>query len=141
MWIEDHLNAKQLRAERDELLIQKQVLLDAIDSWKAMNTKGRQERDDAMEAAKEFWPLVLCEEVHHTPRQYHECSPCPVIAGYIQRWPWLEETDPTDDSDLLHYHNKPVGWGDGEPDDWEAKVEEGIPLTREELDDLEDRGR
>ena len=89
----------------------------------------RQERDEAREAVR----IMLADKYLLTGEQM-------TLDELYAKYPWLE-TDPTDDSDLLHYHNKPVGWGDGEPDDWEAKVEAGIPLTREELDDMEDRGR
>ena len=156
--------------ERDELLIQKRVLLDAIDSWKQMNTVGRRERDVARMELRllrqttdgNYWSWMPDEHENHI-----ESLTCPVVIhpedlrnivrerdealaeierlraeNELLRHPGHGPLIPVDDdSDLLHYHNKPVGWGDGEPEDWEQQVEAGIPLTREELDDMEDRGR
>lgn len=54
-------------------------------------TQARRERDEARQAAKTFWQNVQCENVHHRKDQYHKEPPCPVIQGYLDRWPWLEE--------------------------------------------------
>jgi len=188
--------------ERDELLIQKQVLLDAIDSWKAMNTAGRKERDDAraenatlrkqnsdmavrltqyepgpgltdfLDKARRERDVALAErdemekrwldeqkarlaesellEVYNAVKSRAEIEGllgevrrlvgCDIREAVMQKerdearkavrimladkylltgeqmtldelyakYHWLKETDPTDDSDLLHYHNKPI---------------------------------
>ena len=98
--------------ERDDLLIQKRVLLDAIDSWKEMNTAGRRERDVAQavvkdihnslrraeqeadrarEAARLFWPYVT--DVSDDIGVISLDGVFTAVADVLKRYPWLEEDE------------------------------------------------